>query len=142
MTAHFIITGYLFASVLVGVDPGPRRPPYPFRMIILMATFGFHAFFAVSLMSGTEVIGRAWFESLGRTWGRSLIEEQNLGGAMSWALGDYPIAILAFAMIYSWIRADGDCPKNGVSGSTRRPVVWRGGVTDDRNTGGREPIED
>lgn len=106
MTAHFIITGYLFASVLVGVDPGPRRPPYPFRMIILMATFGFHAFFAVSLMSGTEVIGRAWFESLGRTWGRSLIEEQNLGGAMSWALGDYPIAILAFAMIYSWIRAD------------------------------------
>src|SRR3954454_19058453 len=35
----------------------------------------------------------------------------------------------------------GDCPKKGVSGSTRRPVGWRGRVADDRNTGGREPIE-
>jgi hypothetical protein len=39
------------------------------------------------------------------------------------------------------VLTEGDCPRNGVSGSTRQPAGWRGGVTDDRNTGGREPIE-
>ncbi len=106
MTAHFILSGYLFVSALVGVDPGPRRPPYPFRLVLLMATFGFHAFFAVAMMSSTVAIGREWFEALGRPWGRSLMEEQTLGGALGWGLGDYPIAILAIALIRSWIRAD------------------------------------
>ena len=33
-------------------------------------------------------------------------EEQNLGGALAWALGDYPVAILVMAMAVQWIRVD------------------------------------
>lgn len=106
MTAHFLLTGYLFASVIVGIDPGPSRPAYPLRMVTLMATFGFHAFFAVALMSGTELLGRDWFAALGRSWGSTLEQEQYLGGAIGWALGDYPLVILAVAMVNGWIRAD------------------------------------
>ena len=29
MTAHFLLTGYLFVWSLVGIDPGPARPAYP-----------------------------------------------------------------------------------------------------------------
>ncbi|WP_123917949.1 MobF family relaxase [Georgenia muralis] len=47
----------------------------------------------------------------------------------------------AQALHRAHIGSSGDCPNNGVSGSTRRPAGWRGGVSDDRNTGGREPIE-
>jgi hypothetical protein len=35
----------------------------------------------------------------------------------------------------------GDCPRNGVSGPTRRPVRWRERVADDRDTAGREPAD-
>lgn len=38
MVAHFLLSGYLFANLICGVDPGPTRPPYPFQLIILMVT--------------------------------------------------------------------------------------------------------
>lgn len=106
MTVHFLAAGYLLASVIVGVDPGPARPAYPFRMILLMATFGFHALFAVTVMGSGIIFGGSWFAALGRPWGNTLAEEQYLGGALGWALGDYPIAIMAAAMAVAWIRSD------------------------------------
>src|SRR5699024_2511252 len=49
MNVHFLLAGYLFASVLIGVDPGLRRPPYPLRLVLLFATLSFHAFFGIAL---------------------------------------------------------------------------------------------
>ena len=106
MMIHFLISGYLFANVICGIDPGPARPPYPFRLLLLIVTFAFHAFFAVSMMTGGDVLAQDWFRQLPRTWGRTLDEEQSLGAALSWALGDYPVAILAIALVYSWIKSD------------------------------------
>ena len=106
MTAHFLISGYLFANCLVGVDPGPRRPAYPLRVLLILVTFGFHALFSVSLMASDQVLARGWFEPLGRTWGASLADDQYLGASLGWALGDYPLAILAVALVASWVRAD------------------------------------
>ncbi len=54
MNLHFLLTGYLFASVLIGVDPGPARPPYPLRLVLLFGTMAFHAFFGVALVSGSS----------------------------------------------------------------------------------------
>nr|WP_284289047.1 cytochrome c oxidase assembly protein [Angustibacter aerolatus] len=61
MHVHFLLTGYLFASVLIGVDPGPPRPAYPLRLLLLFATMAFHAFFGVTLMQGNQAArtGRA-----------------------------------------------------------------------------------
>lgn len=106
MVAHFVITGYLFANGVVGIDPGPARPGYPYRVLIVMVTFGFHALFSVSLMSSDQVMAYDWFSSLDRTWGASLLDDQSLGASIGWALGDYPLAILAGALIWSWVRAD------------------------------------
>lgn len=106
MTMHFLISGYLFANCLVGVDPGPRRPVYPLRVLLILVTFGLHALFSVSLMASDQVLARNWFEPLGRTWGASLMDDQYLGASLGWALGDYPLAILAAALVVSWVRAD------------------------------------
>ena len=106
MVAHFFITGYLFASVICGIDPGVARPAHPLRMLLLMVVFGVHAFFSISLMASTTVLAQSWFSSLGRTWGRSLADDQYLGASIGWALGDYPLAILAGALIWSWVKAD------------------------------------
>lgn len=106
MTAHFLIAGYLFAGNLVGIDPGFPRPPYPLRALMVMVVFGFHAFFSVSLMAQTDVLAEGWFSRLPRDWGDSLADDQYLGASLGWALGDYPLALIAGVLIYSWVRAD------------------------------------
>ena len=106
MTLHFLVTGYLFASVICGIDPGPARPPHLFRFILLLAVMGFHAFFGVVMMDTSQILAENWFSALDRPWGRTLAEDQNRGGAMAWALGEYPIAIMIAAMGVSWIRSD------------------------------------
>ena len=106
MVGHFLVSGYLFANCLIGVDPGPERPAYPFRALLIMVTFGFHALFSVSLMASTQVLAGDWFYALGRTWGREPLADQQYGAAIGWALGDYPLAIMAGALIVLWVQAD------------------------------------
>ncbi|CUR54321.1 cytochrome c oxidase assembly protein [Nocardioides sp.] len=106
MTAHFLFTGYLFASVICGIDPGVRRPAYPLRVLLLMGTFAFHAFFTVSLMGSSTILAEDWFSALGRDWGNPLERDQYIGASLGWALGDYPLAILGGALIWSWVKDD------------------------------------
>lgn len=106
MTAHFLLAGYLFASCLVGVDPGPTRPIFPLRVVMVMVVFGFHAFFSVSLMASRQVLAEDWFSGLARPWGGSLLEDQYVGASLGWALGDLPLAMVAAAMVALWVQAD------------------------------------
>ncbi|GAW49769.1 MULTISPECIES: cytochrome c oxidase assembly protein [unclassified Nocardioides] len=106
MTFHFLVVGYLFAGSLVGIDPGLRQPTYPLRVLMVMVTFGFHALFSVSLMASNQVLAEDWFYQLPRDWGRSLGDDQYLGASLGWALGDYPLALLAGVLVVLWVRAD------------------------------------
>ena len=107
MTLHFLLTGYLFAESVVGADPGLHRPPYPMRVLLIMVTFGFHALLAVSMMASSTVFAADWFQSLGRTWGRSPLEDQYLGAQVGWLMGEYPILVMAAALVTGWVLADG-----------------------------------
>lgn len=106
MILHFLLSGYLLYNCLIGIDPGPERPAYPFRALIVMVTFGFHALFSVSLMASNQVLAADWFGALGRTWGRDLLADQQHGAAIGWVLGEYPLAIIAGTMILLWVQAD------------------------------------
>ena len=106
MTVHFLLAGYLFASVIIGTDPGVERPAYPFRALLLMVTFGFHALFSVSLMASDQVMAAEWFASLDRVWGPGPLEDQELGAGLGWVLGEYPLAVMAAALMVAWVRAD------------------------------------
>ncbi|HEV6955056.1 MAG TPA: cytochrome c oxidase assembly protein [Promicromonospora sp.] len=106
MVLHFTLVGYLFANALVGVDPGPSRPGYPLRLVLLFATMAFHAFFGVALTSGTALLVPEWFGLLGRPWGPSAIEDQQRGGAVAWGIGELPTLLLAVGVAISWTRSD------------------------------------
>ncbi len=99
MNVHFLLTGYLFALSMIGSDPVPRRAPYPLRLVILLATMSFHAFYGVSLMSSTSLIQADWFGNLGRPWGESAIEDQRLGAAAMWGIGEVPTLMLALGVM-------------------------------------------
>ena len=106
MLLHFLLAGYLFAWVLVGIDPGPKRIGYPLRLILLFATMAFHAFFFLALMSGTSVLQADYFGSLGRTWGRSLLADQQFGGGIGWGIGEAPTLLLTLVLAVQWSRSE------------------------------------
>jgi putative copper resistance protein D len=106
MTVHFLAVGYLFIWSLVGIDPGPQRPPYPIRLVILLITMAFHAFFGLSLMQSAALIGPDWWHALGRTDDAQLLADQQLGGGIAWGAGDIPAFLIGLTLIFQWVRSD------------------------------------
>ncbi len=104
MIVHFLLTGYLFVSALIGIDPAPSRPPYPIRLVLLLATMAFHAFFGLALMTGTGLLLADWYGAMG--WGTSAIADQQAGGGIAWSVGEIPNAILALLIVFLWSRSD------------------------------------
>jgi putative copper resistance protein D len=106
MVVHFLITGYLFVQSLVGVDPGPARVAYPIRLLLLIGTLAFHAFFGLALMTGNGLIMADWYGSMGRQWGETPLQDQQTGGAIAWGIGELPAAALTLIVSIQWARAD------------------------------------
>jgi cytochrome c oxidase assembly factor CtaG/putative copper export protein len=106
MILHFTLAGYLFANALVGIDPGPHRPGYPQRLLLLFATMAFHAFFGVALTTGEVLLVPEWFGLLGREWGPTAIADQQRGGGVAWGVGELPTLSLAIVVAVMWARSD------------------------------------
>ena len=106
MVTHFLVTGYLFAWVLVGRDPGPPKWAPSLRLLILLITVSFHAFFGVNLMSGTTLLAPGFFERIGVSWIPDPVADQQAGGSIAWALGEVPVLILAMLVVRDWVRTD------------------------------------
>jgi cytochrome c oxidase assembly factor CtaG len=106
MIFHFIIVGYLFVSTLIGVDPVPFRPPYPLRLVILLATMAFHAFFGLTLITGTGLLSAAWYGAMG--WGAAIpaLQDQQTAGGIAWGIGELPTIALAITVAVMWSRSD------------------------------------
>ncbi|MCU1444082.1 MAG: copper transporter [Cryobacterium sp.] len=104
MIVHFLITGYLFVQSLIGIDPVPYRLPYPFRLLLLLGTMAFHAFFGVAIMTGTGLFLADWYGAMG--WGTSAIADQQAGGGIAWSIGELPTIALAITVAIQWSRSD------------------------------------
>ena len=106
MIAHFLITGYLFVQSIIGVDPGPHKIQFPLRIMLLIGTLAFHAFFGLALMAGDGLLLPEWFGAMGRTWGPTPLEDQKIGGAIAWGIGELPTAALTIIVSVQWFRSD------------------------------------
>ena len=106
MTLHFLAAGYLFFSVIIGVDPNPRKIPHLLRIVVLFAAMSIHAFFSVALMSATTLIDKGHYASLQTPWVGDLLADQKLGGSIGWAMGEVPILLALIATFIQWMRDD------------------------------------
>ncbi|MCI4012295.1 cytochrome c oxidase assembly protein [Brevibacterium sp. ZH18] len=105
MIIHFLGAGYLFAQALIGIDPGVKRPAYPMRLLMLLITMAFHAFFGISIMSSEVLIEGDWFGNIGADWGYSAIEDQQLGGGIAWGIGEFPTLFIAIMVAMQWSKS-------------------------------------
>ena len=106
MNIHFLLAGFLFFHVIIGIDPNPKRPPFLVRIVTLLAAMSIHAFFSVALMSSSTLIDSGYFAALQNPWVGDLLADQNKGGAIGWAMGEIPILIALVATFIMWIRDD------------------------------------
>jgi putative copper resistance protein D len=106
MNVHFLLSGYLFYWVVIGVDPTPRPIPPLAKVAVVFASLPLHAFFGVVLMGTKTVLGAAYYRSLGLSWHTDLLGDQRLGGGIAWAAGEVPLVIVMLALLVQWARSD------------------------------------
>ncbi|NVM96315.1 bifunctional copper resistance protein CopD/cytochrome c oxidase assembly protein [Arthrobacter sp. AETb3-4] len=106
MIVHFTLTGYIFIMSMIGTDPLPFRFPYAMRLLLLLATMAFHAFFGVSLMMATNLLSGEYFGNMGRPWGDSALVDQQTAGGIAWGVGEIPTLAIAMGVAYMWAKSD------------------------------------
>lgn len=106
MNAHFLLSGYLFYWVVIGIDPKPRQVEPLTKVGMVFGSLPFHAFFGVALMSMQSVMGGWFYRSLGLGWNDNLLEDQRTGGSLAWASGEIPLVVVMLALLIQWSRSD------------------------------------
>ncbi|MEO3814109.1 cytochrome c oxidase assembly protein, partial [Sphaerisporangium sp. B11E5] len=103
---HFLLAGYLYAWVIAGPDPAPRRPGVPHRLVVLGVAVAVHASLSQLMYAGLLVDVPA-------------PPEQRRGAAeLMYYGGDVAELLLAFALVATWrpVRRPGLGGKAGVVG--------------------------
>jgi cytochrome c oxidase assembly factor CtaG/putative copper export protein len=106
MNVHFLLSGYLFYWVVIGIDPTPRPIPHLAKVGMVFASLPLHAFFGVVMMGMQTVLGETFYRSLQLPWHTDLQGDQHLGGGIAWAAGEVPLVIVMLALLIQWRRSD------------------------------------
>jgi putative copper resistance protein D len=106
MVLHFLLTGYLFVWVLVGIDPGPRRWPPLMLLVVLFATMSFHAFFGVVMTGSSTLLAPDFFTAVKLPWMTDPLGNQHEAGAIAWGIGEAPTLALTLMVAVAWVRTD------------------------------------
>lgn len=106
MQAHFLISGYLFAWILVGIDPRPKPMPYWGRLVFLLLALAVHGFFAVAMMMETTPLAQEWYGIVRPAWVSDPLQDSLFGGQVAWGLSEIPTLILIVVIAIQWSRSD------------------------------------
>ncbi|WP_448851344.1 cytochrome c oxidase assembly protein [Corynebacterium sp. 335C] len=106
MNIHFLISGYIFYWVIIGIDAAPQQIPESVKLVTLMGSLPFHAWFGITLMQMQAPLAADYYSSLGLPWHVDLLQDQNVGGAIAWAMGEIPLFIVTIALSFQWLAAD------------------------------------
>ena len=102
---HFVLVGALWFWPILGLDPMPSRIAYPLRLVAVFATMPFHAFLGVTIMGASTLLAAEHYRGLGREWGPSLADDQQIAGGLLWASGDLVSLVVLGALFVQWSRA-------------------------------------
>ncbi|MDR7188195.1 putative copper resistance protein D [Microbacterium sp. BE35] len=105
MNIHFLLVGYLYYSLAVGIDRPPRPLPHVGKLGFVLAAMPFHAFFGVILMTSTVIVAENFYLYLRSPWA-DLPAAQYMAGGVAWAGGEIPLMIVVVVLGVQWARQD------------------------------------
>ncbi len=111
MTAHFLVTGYLFVQSLTGRDSVAHRLSHPLRLVTLLAAIAFYTAFGLVLMTRTTLLLPEWYGQLTGGFGIVPRADQQLAGLFICIFGGLATVTLAVIVVRDWSRTSS---RNGV----------------------------
>ncbi|MGP3533628.1 cytochrome c oxidase assembly protein [Microbacterium sp. RD1] len=105
MNLHFLLVGYLYYGLAVGVDRPPRPLPHVGKLGFVLAAMPFHAFFGVILMTSSLLVAEDFYLYLRLPWA-DLPAAQYLAGGVAWAAGELPLMLVVIVLGIQWSRQD------------------------------------
>lgn len=106
MQIHFLVAGYLFAYVVLGLDPAPRTLPAWVRLLMLLVAIALHSFFAVPIMMSDVAFAGEWYSQVQPPWITDQLAETRIGGGVAWSIAEIPALILMVVLAVQWARSD------------------------------------
>lgn len=109
--AWFLVVGYLFAWLVVGVDPAPRPLPNLARLGLLLAAMPADIVFGAMVISTNRVLGNGlaaanMYQALALPWVPDLLADQRLGGILALVLGELVLFAMMAVLLARWTRLD------------------------------------
>jgi putative copper resistance protein D len=101
--ALYLAAGLLFWWPAVGLDPSPRRLPYPVRAMYVFLQMPQNTFLAVTILNAPAVL-YAHYATLVRSWGPPPLEDQRIAGGIMWLSGDILFLLALGAILAGWMR--------------------------------------
>lgn len=126
--SYFIASGYLFFGSLLG----RARSARPARFAALTAALAVHLTLGVALLRGSEPFASGWFAELQRPWGPDLATDQQVYGAIVWAVGLVPAIAVAGALLVLSTRAAARRRRDAVAERDSDPAPTEAARADDR----------
>lgn len=106
MQIHFMLAGYLFAYVVLGLDPAPRTLPAWLRLLMLLIAIALHSFFAVPIMMSDVAFAGEWYSQVQPPWIADPLAETRIAGGVAWSIAEIPALILMVVLGVQWARSD------------------------------------
>jgi putative membrane protein len=101
--ATFLAAALLFWWPAIGPDPQPWRMPHPVRLLYLFLAMPQNSFLGVALLSTQRVL-YLHYVTVVRTWGPTPLDDQHLGGALMWVIGDIVFLTAMVGVVWAWMR--------------------------------------
>jgi putative copper resistance protein D len=109
MLLHFLVVGYLYFWGVMGIDPSPRRANKGvrslsspiLRILEIVATVPFHAFFGVVVMMSVDLIV-GFYAHPNPAWHISALGDQQLGGGIAWGFTEIPTLVVLGVLFWQW----------------------------------------
>lgn len=106
MTLHYLAIGYVFYSLVIGVDAPPRPLPHIAKLGLVLAAMPFHAFFGVIVMTSRSLLAGIYYHYIDVSWVGSLAHDQYVAGGVAWAAGELPLIVVVIALVTQWSKQD------------------------------------
>ena len=106
MNIMFLWSGFMYYWEVIGVDPVPVERNPMGKGAWLFGSLPFHMWFGVALMQMQVILAYDFYSTLGLPWHVDLLRDQNVGGGIAWAAGQFPLIIVVGAVVLAWYRDD------------------------------------
>jgi putative membrane protein len=100
--ALYIGAALLFWWPAVGLDPSPWRMPHPVRAMYVFLQMPQNTFLAVTILNSSVPLYHH-YATLIRTWGPTVLEDQQMAGGLMWICGDILFLTAMGAIIAGWM---------------------------------------